>query len=243
MNKMNEMRSKIKSQVKKTDMAKLLLLANKCKEEYVSAVEDCGGEAVVKYVPELDCDYTQEFDGLILCGGNDIHPRHYGEDFNGSVDIDEARDIAEMAVAKQFMQAEKPIFGICRGAQLLNVLLGGTLIQHLPNTDEHRLDRRTETFHSVTAVKGGIFEKLYGETFTINSFHHQAINKLGEGLKASLIAMDGKTIEGVEHTEKPYFGVQYHPERIRLPMDVEGVKDGMECFRYFISLCEKVKNQ
>ena len=229
--------------MKNTDMIKILLLANKCAEEYTSVVESCGAQAVVKYVPDTNVDYASEYDGLILCGGNDIHPRHYGQDFNGSVDIDEPRDLAEMAVAKQFMQAEKPIFGICRGMQMLNVLHGGTLIQDLPNVHEHRLDRRTETFHTVQSVQGGIFEKIYGEAFTINSFHHQAVDKLGDGLKVSLWAMDGKTIEGVEHISKPYFGVQYHPERMLLPMNVAGAKDGRECFKYFISLCEKVKNR
>ena len=173
-----------------------------------------------------------------MCGGNDIHPRFFGEDFNGSVDIDEARDIAEIAVAKQFMQTNKPILGICRGMQLLNVLLGGSLIQDLPNVDEHRLSRHEETFHGVLAEKGGIFEKLYGEKFVINSFHHQALNRLGDGLKATLHSWDGKVIEGVQHVEKPYLGVQFHPEKMLLPMDVEGLVDGLEIFRYFLSLCE-----
>ena len=137
------------------------------------------------------------------------------------------------------MQAGKPIFGICRGMQLLNVVLGGSLIQHLPNTDEHRLSSTEETFHEVQAEKGGIFEELYGEHFAINSFHHQAINRLGDGLKITLKSWDGKVIEGVQHQEKPYFGVQWHPERMRLPMDVKGLADGMKIFEYFLSLCKK----
>ena len=217
---------------------KILLLANEGREAYVRAVEEGGATAHVEYIPDKNKNYAAEYDGLILCGGNDIHPRHYGEDFHGSVDIDEARDISEMAVAKQFMQAEKPIFAICRGMQMLNILLGGTLVQHLSNVDEHRLNEKQETFHRVQAQKGGIFEKLYGETFAINSFHHQAIGKLGDGLTASLLAMDGKVIEGVEHKEKPFFGVQWHPEKMRLPMDVDGIVDGIKCFEYFINLCE-----
>ena len=218
-------------------MKRILLLANKKKEEYVSAVEACGGVADVIYLPDVNKDYTKEYDALILCGGNDIHPRFYGEDFNGSVKIDEERDIAEIAVAKQFMQADKPILGICRGMQLLNVLLGGNLIQDLPNVDEHRLSKDEETFHEVLAEKGSIFEKLYGEKFVINSFHHQAVNRLGVGMKATLKSWDEKVIEGIQHEEKPYFGVQFHPERMCLPMDVEGLADGLEIFRYFLSLC------
>ena len=220
-------------------MVKLLLLANKKWETYVRAVEECGGCAEVMYIPDVTKDYTREYDGLILCGGNDIHPAHYGEDFNGSVKVDEARDIAEIAVAKQFIQANKPIFGICRGAQLLNVLHGGTLIQHLPNVEEHRLSETEETFHQVVAKKGGIFEKLYGERFTINSFHHQAIKKLGEGFDATLMSWDNVVIEGIEHKTKPIFGVQWHPEIMHASMDIEGIVDGLECFRYFIEQCKK----
>ena len=127
-------------------MVKILLLANEGWENYVRMVEECGAEACVKYIPDVDTDYAVEYDGLILCGGNDIDPAYYGEEINGSVDIDAARDAAEIAVAKQFLQAEKPIFGVCRGMQLLNVLMGGTLVKHLPTVDAHRLSDKEETF-------------------------------------------------------------------------------------------------
>ena len=86
---------------------------------------------------------------------------------------------------------------------------------------------------------GGLFERFYGERFVINSFHHQAIKRLGEGFEAVLNAADGTAIEGIAHREKPYFGVQWHPEKMRLPMGVEGLVDGIECFRYFVELCRK----
>lgn len=216
---------------------RLLLSANKKKEDYVRAVEKCGAEAFVEYLPACNVDY----DGLILCGGNDIQPSYYGEEINGSVKFDAARDEAEFALVKAFMTTGKPIFGICRGAQLLNVALGGTLIQHLENVDEHRKDANTETTHEAFSKKGSIFEKLYGERFVINSFHHQALKKLGEGLQVSLLAMDGKTIEGVEHVAKPYFGVQFHPELMTPEYTEVETADGLALFRYFVELCKKHK--
>ena len=82
---------------------KILLLAKAEQENYIRAVEACGVHAIAKYLPDEDIDY----DGLILCGGSDIHPRYYGEEIDGSVDIDEARDRTEIAVAKKFLQTGK----------------------------------------------------------------------------------------------------------------------------------------
>ena len=217
---------------------RILLLAKSEQENYIQAVESCGAEAVAKYLPDEDINY----DGLILCGGSDIHPRHYGEEINGSVEIDEDRDCTEIAVAKKFLQTGKPILGICRGMQLLNVLLGGTLIQHIPQVKEHRSEDKHELIHEVVAAKGSIFEQLYGERFCINSLHHQALDKLGDGLRATLYSVDGQVVEGCEHVDKPYFGVQWHPEKLSLHMRREGTIDGIKIFERFIQMCKQYNN-
>jgi putative glutamine amidotransferase len=211
---------------------KILLTANKKKETYINAVEAVGAEAVVKYLPDDSVDY----DGLILCGGNDLQPCYYGEEINGSLDFDEERDRTEMALVQKFFQTGKPILGICRGMQLLNVALGGTLYQNISG-------HRGEILHTVKAEKGSLLEKLYGKEFTVNSFHHQAIKRLGNGLKATLYDGTGAVIEGVEHESKPYLGVQWHPERICLDLAREGAVDGLKVIEYFIRLCEEYKNQ
>lgn len=211
---------------------KILLTANKKKETYINAVEAVGAEAVVKYLPDDSVDY----DGLILCGGNDLQPCYYGEEINGSLDFDEERDRTEMALAQKFFQTGKPILGICRGMQLLNVALGGTLYQNISG-------HRGEILHTVKAEKGSLWEKLYGKEFTVNSFHHQAVKRLGNGLKATLYDGTGAVIEGVEHESKPYLGVQWHPERICLNLAREGAVDGLKVIERFIRLCEEYKNQ
>ena len=219
-------------------MLKILLLAKDQQENYIRAVEACGAQAVVKYLPDEDIDC----DGMIFCGGSDVHPKYYGEEIDGSVNIDEDRDRAEVALMKKFLQTGKPILGICRGMQLLNVVLGGTLIQDLPNVQEHRIESNENLIHEVVAVKGGLFEELYGERFCINSYHHQALDKIADGLRATLYSVDGKVVEGCEHTSKPYFGVQWHPEKMCLSLARTDTVDGIKIFEHFIKKCKEYKD-
>jgi len=138
-----------------------------------------------------------------------------------------------------FLKAGKPIFGICRGHQLLNVIFGGTLVQHLPNALEHStVLAGRDIVHEVTAEKGSIAEKLYGESFTVNSWHHQAVQDLADGFCVSMCASDG-VIEGFEHESLPIFGVQWHPERMCCTRKRDDTVDGSAIFEYFIRICEE----
>ncbi len=217
---------------------KILLLAKLQQENYIRAVEACGAQAVVKYLPDEDIHY----DGMIFCGGSDIHPKYYGEEIDGSVKIDEERDRTEITLMKKFMQTGKPILGICRGMQLLNVALGGTLIQDIPQVQEHRREGAIELTHEVIAKKGSLFEETYGQRFCVNSYHHQALDKIGEGLLVTLRSADDSVIEGCEHIKKPYFGVQWHPERMCLALQREDTIDGIKIFEKFIKMCEEYKD-
>ena len=214
---------------------KILLAANLKKETYIEAVEKNGGEAAAVYCPESDLFY----DGLILCGGNDTDPKYYGEEINGAVKIDYERDKTEIAVAKAYIEAGKPVMGICRGYQLLNVIFGGTLHQHIPNFLEHQPQKEGQVItHGVKAVKGSLAQRLYGEKFTVNSYHHQAIKDLGKGLKITAYSQDGTVIEAIEHETMPIFGFQWHPERMCDPETNENRADGNLIFKYFIELCK-----
>ncbi len=210
---------------------KILVMPNKKWDNYARAIEHCGGVAIQEYDP---CNFD-EFDGLLLCGGNDVHPSYYGQEVNGAVDFDLPRDKAETEVIRAFIHTGKPILGICRGIQLLNVALGGTLIQDIKNVQEHRADDGTDMVHSACA--SGVLEMLYGKEFNVNSFHHQAIGTLGNGLVPTVYC--GNVIEGVEHKRGNILGVQFHPERMCLDFKRDDTVDGIKIFEHFINLCKK----
>ena len=150
-----------------------------------------------------------EADLLLLPGGGDVHPRFYGQQINGSTDIDEARDGRELALVDEFLRAGKPIVGICRGLQLLNVYFGGTLRQYI---EGHSQIDGVDRLHIINTAPG-LLRELYGTRCTVNSAHHQAVWRLGTGLQVFACAEDG-TVEAVGHRTLPVFAVQWHPERL-----------------------------
>lgn len=215
---------------------KILLVANAKWENYARAISALGATPVVKYLPDDDVDY----DGLVLCGGNDINPRFYNQELNGSRNLDTARDETEINLLKHFIDTGKPILGICRGLQLLNVALGGTLVQDINDSSIHCSGTDFDLVHRVEADDDSIFKRLYGNSFCVNSYHHQAIDTLGDGLVATLYC--GDRIEGIEHQSKPYFAVQFHPERMCLELLRNDTVDGIKIFEYFLDMCRNFKS-
>lgn len=213
---------------------KILLSAKMKADNYVEAVRCCGGEPTVNCQPGLQ----DQFDGLVLCGGGDIHPRYYGENINGSNGIDPERDEYEFSLTKSYVEKGKPVLGICRGLQLLNVYFGGSLEQDLGNAKEHASFADYDLTHLVRDVDGGLFRELYGSEFMVNSYHHQAIKKLGEGLSASLVSEDGLVVEGFVHETLPIIAVQWHPERMCFQNKREDTVDGSKLIQYFVDLCK-----
>ena len=213
---------------------KILISINKTKELYVDAVNSAGGIAVAEYCPDVSTDY----DGLILGGGNDIDPAYYGEEINGAVNFDLQRDAAEFKLAKAFIDAKKPIMGICRGHQLLNVVFGGSLYQDIENAKEHSSFSDYDLIHTVNAKGNTFISELYGESFTVNSIHHQAVKELGKDLEVIMTSSDGKTVEGLKHKHLPIFSVQWHPERMCCTRARNDTIDGKTIFEYFINMCK-----
>lgn len=214
-------------------MKKRILLSGKWKvENYVNAVNALGAEGTVYESTNIDTSY----DGVIFCGGADIHPKYYGEEIDGSKGIDVKNDESEFELLKAYVEAGKPIMGICRGHQLINVFFGGSLTQHIPCAELHVKINDNAQAHNVKAVKGSILEKLYGEEFSVNSSHHQAVNRLGDGLVATAM-WDDKYIEAFEHKNLPIIGVQWHPERMCFEFSREDTVDGAKIIKYFIDLC------
>ena len=166
---------------------KILLAANLNKDNYKNAVEACGAEADAVYLP----DKFDGYDGLILCGGSDINPAIYGQEINGSVKIDYERDKAEIAALEYFLKEGKPILGICRGCQLLNAYFGGTLIQDIGEKVPVHRNKPVYRIHGVKTARDGIMKQLYGQSFTVNSCHHQALDKIADGFHVTLVSDDG----------------------------------------------------
>lgn len=176
---------------------------------YVKYVNARGHEALVTSDPG-EIDYC---DGLILPGGGDITPAFFGEQNRGSRNIDTELDILQLQALELCMKNRIPVLGICKGIQIINVGLGGTLYQDMPTAQRHQYDG-CDKYHDSIAVKDSWLYELYGERFTVNSAHHQAIKKLGDGLIATQYCPEDGCIEAIVHRELPILGVQWHPERI-----------------------------
>jgi len=186
--------------------------------DYGQAIRCAGGIPVLLPPGERDPQvWLERLDGLILAGGLDLDPCSYqGDPHPHGEPPDPERDRTEISLLQATLAWPHPVLAICRGMQLLNVVLGGSLIQHLPewNSDlEHRSAGGDPTTHSVHLERGSRLGRIYGvEETEIVSWHHQGILRLGEGLRAMGWAADG-LIEAVEWMEHPWLmGVQWHPE-------------------------------
>lgn len=174
--------------------------------------------------------------GLLLPGGGDVEPALYGQPNLGSRDIDRELDEAQLAMLDRFLRAGKPVLGICKGMQLLNIHFGGALIQHLGVWETHAWSDG-DRVHGCRSAPGSLLDRLYGREFPVNSLHHQAVAALGEGFRLSAWAPDG-TAEAMEHESLPVFGVQFHPERMCFAKARSDTVDGEKIFRHFKSLLE-----
>jgi len=166
-------------------------------------------------------DYAEELDGLVLQGGTDVSPSMYGEEpLRPEWAGDPQRDHYELELIKRFLNLEKPILGICRGQQLINVALGGTLYQDTaaqkPGARVHQDPAiYDENYHDIEILGGSRLAGLYpGVTRArVNTLHHQAINRLAAGLRVEAVSVDDQLIEAVRREGGPYLaGVQWHPE-------------------------------
>ncbi|MBX8939340.1 gamma-glutamyl-gamma-aminobutyrate hydrolase family protein [Enterococcus gilvus] len=189
---------------------------------FIDGVHQAGGLPILLPIsdPELASEYIASIDKLLLAGGQDVTPFLYNEEPHpklGPTSID--RDTFEMALIKEAIKQNKPILTVCRGTQLLNVTLGGTLYQDLAQYPDwevkHDMFPTVPDFglHSITVKSESTLAPLFGERAQVNSYHHQAIKDLAESLVPIAWAHDG-IIEAVESREKntKILGVQWHPE-------------------------------
>ena len=204
-------------------------------ENYENAVRSAGGVPFVRRYYPVDLS----FDGLLLCGGGDLDPALYGQEDRGSQPPDPERDRTELALVRAYLEAERPVLGICRGVQVLNVALGGTLIQDLgPRLNPFHVWEEADKVHPVSARPGSLLSALYGPLFPVNSAHHQAVDRPGEGLVLTAWS-EGGVAEGLELPGRPVLGVQFHPERMCGALRRQDTVDGAPIFRWLLEQCRR----
>jgi gamma-glutamyl-gamma-aminobutyrate hydrolase PuuD len=189
--------------------------------DYVASVEQAGGEVRVLDFDESPDEVVRQIDGLVLTGGGDVDPALYGEPRHASVqDAEPGRDRFEIDLTRRAVAADLPILAICRGAQVLNVARGGSLHQHVPDVSDGSVaHRQTEsgraTTHPIRIEAGSRLADIVGPgDLDVNAFHHQAVDRLGRGLRAVAWASDG-IVEGIEGDgDALYLGVQWHVETL-----------------------------
>jgi putative glutamine amidotransferase len=184
--------------------------------DYSDAVADAGGEPVLLPTASLSAGVVARLDGLVLAGGADVDPARYGEEAGPHTTVVRPeRDASETAVLQAALDRDLPLLAICRGMQLLNVVLGGSLLQHLPavpGTEPHQLGLGLYAERKVRTAPGSALDALIGPGDVVQCHHHQALDRIAAGLTPSAWAEDG-VVEGVEAAGRRFcLAVQWHPE-------------------------------
>jgi putative glutamine amidotransferase len=236
------------------DNSKDAFIMDKTQIHYIEAVEKGGGVPISLPVlehfnPEIIKRQVSIIDALLIQGGLDVDPSLYGEERKPELEkIDEQTDKFLIELIKQAVARKIPILGICRGLQILNVYYGGTLYQDLKyagfkNNDPHKQseDNLTTTHHGIKLEKDSILSKIMNnkETLKVNSFHHQAINKIGKGLLVDAKSDDG-IIEAIHLNDDSHWvlGLQFHPEQLMRKDD-----EFLPIFKEFIQKAREMKNK
>jgi gamma-glutamyl-gamma-aminobutyrate hydrolase PuuD len=185
--------------------------------DYVRAVERAGGRPLLVPPSEEDVEETLDvLDAVIFSGGSDLDPATYGQEPHPETNgVIEARDLAELAMLEAALARDMPVLAVCRGSQVLNVALGGDLVQHLPEVvgdEKHKEQPGEFADHDVAIEPETKLGALIGDHAPVKSHHHQGFGRLGEGLREAARADDG-TIEALEDPSRRFaLGVLWHPE-------------------------------
>ena len=217
---------------------------------YARAIEAAGGEAIPVYFGRPSTEDFSAFDGVVLIGGDDIDPARYGEAPHQRVDpVPPARDSLDLSLARLALEERRPLLAICRGAQVLNVACGGSLLQHIEERLPHRGPAGSEEsgWHGVTVTPGSLLARIAGRaTLRVNSRHHQAVTpgRLAPGLVESGRTDEGGlvVIEAFEAPDHPFaLGVQWHPERPEMLDDAAFGEASTHLFEAFVAACREAR--
>ena len=211
---------------------------------YTDAIYRAGGIPVI--LPQVNnaaeaSEILSHLDGLLLSGGEDLAPAYYGESvLNETVSVNAHRDTIDVLYAEAALQGNKPILAICRGEQLLNVVLGGSLYQDLPSQNPSDIAHRQGSdlrfpSHTISVLEGSMLHKILGEkSLNVNTSHHQAVKVPSDKVAVTALAPDGvvEAYEGVERGEW-ILGVQFHPEQL-----VRADDKWLAIFKAFVKACK-----
>ena len=198
------------------------------RENYIKSCEKYGANCIILPISKDSIDLNL-LDGLVITGGNfDIHPKFFGQKINNKkVKIKSKRTNYEINLLKKFFKLNKPILGICGGAQLINVFDGGSLIQDInTNINHEQPNPRNETGHDIEIISKTYLNKIYRRKLSgVNSAHHQAVDIIGKNLEINALSSDG-IVEAFKHREHFYcLGIQWHPEFLITKLDETIIKD------------------
>lgn len=189
--------------------------------------EACLKRLGIDCITTLSLSEIQSCSALLLPGGGDITPAFFGQKNAGSRCIDTELDIIQLQALEQAIRYEKPVLGICKGMQIINVFFGGTIVQHMPEHAQHEYKNGDQS-HDTVIVPGSFLHGIYGNRLIVNSAHHQCLGKLGREILLAQYASPTPTPEAICHRTLPLYGVQWHPERL--------YPDGDALFLFFCSL-------
>ena len=201
---------------------------------YTPAITAAGGIPVVMPTIETEAEADAligRMDGFVFSGGPDVDPAEYGETiWNETVDIDAVRDRSDLLLARAALRSKKPVLAICRGSQLFNIVLGGSLYQDIPTQVEDAIPH-ADTLHVIRIEKNSILHRVFGkDSLTVNSTHHQAVKKPAPGIRITARTSDS-VVEAYETDQVT--AVQFHPEKL-LQTDTSWTA----LFRHFIERCQ-----
>ncbi len=205
---------------------------------YEEALKGAGVDIAIGFMAEnasegnIPTSSIRQFNALLLPGGADIDPALFYQPPKGAKNIDRTVDLRQLQTLDAFVKAGKPVLGICKGMQIINIYFGGTLIQHIRTAAIHQSDQG-DLIHQTWTAKNSFLHEVYGSRFITNSAHHQAVGRLGRGLHIIQETTD-HVPEALIHDSLPIIAVQWHPERMCMTHSRSDTVDGMKLFDAFI---------
>ncbi len=208
--------------------------------DYIEAVIEAGGAPLLLPICDLECidDQIEHLDGVILSGGIDVNPLFYNDTYHYKIGTSSyKRDEYDIKLVKSCIEKQIPILGICRGMQVINVALGGSLYQDNLEAGNVFLHSQKENkeypVHSIDIKDNSFLSTILGKSYFVNSFHHQSVKDLGKGLSIIARSSDG-IVEAFEHNECLCYGVQFHPEKMyKRDMGM------LDIFKFFVNICKE----